>query len=788
MKILNNKFKKTLFIVFSSLLILIVGIVLLVSPIAKYLVEKYDVKYTGRQIKTGLIYVNPFTGYVHITNLKIYEYKNEQDLKDRDTIFFSAKGVSANFALFKIFSKTIEISGLTLNKPVGVIIQNKKAFNFSDLILKFSSKKDSTAPSSVHVNLLGIKVQNGIFHYREKGIPINYFIKNANFESSGKRWNVDTLAVKFSFLSGTHTGSAKGNITINFKNLDYQLGIAIREFDLNIIEQYLKDMVNYGHFRANVDADLESTGNFKDVQRVTNSGRIILNNFHLGKSPTDDYASFSKLVIAIEKLSPMRHIYSYDSISITQPYLKFERYEYLDNFQRMFGKDGANISAVKSNPVRFNLILKIADYIKAIGKNFFKSDFKIGKLAIYNGVLKFSDYSLSEKFAIEANPFNFLADSVDKSRKRVEGLLRTRIQPYGNIAVTLSINPNDSSDFDLKYSLQKLPVSLFNPYLITYTSFPADRGTIELNGTWNVKNGIIKSKNHLVVIDPRITRRLKNKDNKWIPTPLLMYFVRERGNVIDYEIPITGNLKDPKFHIRDVLFDILGNVFVKPPTTPYRSQVKYMENEIEKSLTLKWEMRQNSLLRKQSKFIDKMVGFLNHFPEASIGIYPMQYAEKEKEYILFFEAKKKYFLRSKDKNARFLTADDSLKVEKMSVQDSAFVHYVTKQVNDTMLFTMQEKCINYIGQKVINSKFDQLCKQREAAFLSNFTKKTLENRVIIFPGENTIPYNGFSFYKIVYKGEFPKDIIKANEQMNELNHSAPRKKFAKVRAKILGIL
>ena len=30
---------------------------------------------------------------------------------------------------------------------------------------------------------------------------------------------------------------------------------------------------------------------------------------------------------------------------------------------------------------------------------------------------------------------------------------------------------------------------MFNPYLITYTSFPLDRGTIELNGTWNVRNG-----------------------------------------------------------------------------------------------------------------------------------------------------------------------------------------------------------------------------------------------------------------------------------------------------------
>ena len=61
----------------------------------------------------------------------------------------------------------------------------------------------------------------------------------------------------------------------------------------------------------------------------------------------------------------------------------------------------------------------------------------------------------------------------------------------------------------------------------------------------------------LVIIDPRVTKRLRNKDKQWIPLPLIMAFIRERGNVIDYEIPITGNLKNPKFHFHDVLVDLL---------------------------------------------------------------------------------------------------------------------------------------------------------------------------------------------------------------------------------------
>jgi hypothetical protein len=777
MKIANTKLKRGLiFVIGPIIFILMVGIIL-TSPFAKYLIEKFDEQYTGRQIKMDWIYVNPFTGYVYISNLKIFESRTLPSLTKSDTVFFSAKGVGANFALLKLFSKTIEISRFTVNQPRGTIIQNKRDFNFNDLIKKFTPEKPAQTSSKVHFNILSINIKNGEFYYHEKGIPVQYFIKKVNFESTGKYWKADTIAAKFSFLSGTGTGRAKGSFTINIKNLDYRIAVIVQKFNLKFIEQYLKDLANYGNFDANLDADMVASGNITDQENLNVKGLFEMNDFHFGKNPDDDYVSFDKLVLKIDSLSPKNHLYIIDSLSLTHPFLKYERYDYLDNLQRMFGKNGANISAAKADPARFNLILQITDYIKVIAKNFFRSDYKINKLAVYRGDLRFNDYNLTEKFSTEASPLYIIADSVNKNRKRVEASFKSAIQPYGNVSVFLSINPKDSGDFDVHYHFLSLPVSMFNPYLITYTSFPLDGGTIELNGSWKVRNGIIDSDNHLLVIDPCITKRQKNKETKWIPSPLIMSFIKERGNVIDYEIPITGNLKNPKFHLHDVIMDILGNIFVKPATIPYRAQVKKIENEIEKSLTLQWEMRQSSQLPNQEFFVNKMAEFLIHNPEASISVYPIQYAEKEKEYIQFFEAKKKYFLLSKDKNAQFLSEEDSLKVDKMSVKDPVFVKFLNKQVNGTMLFTIQGKCSIYIGSSLVNRKFNQLNQDREDTFMLFFRKKALENRVKIHAGENSIPYNGFSFFKIVYEGELPESLIRAYHQMNELNNMSPRKRF-----------
>jgi hypothetical protein len=138
MKIAITRYKKPLITVIYSIIVIVIAVILLASPITKYLIVKNDIKYIGREIKMGRVYVNLFTGYIHIRNLKIYESKNLADIVGTDSVFFSAKGISANFALLKLFSKTIEIKDLTLDHPVGIIIQKEKFFNFNDLVKNFS--------------------------------------------------------------------------------------------------------------------------------------------------------------------------------------------------------------------------------------------------------------------------------------------------------------------------------------------------------------------------------------------------------------------------------------------------------------------------------------------------------------------------------------------------------------------------------------------------------------------------------------------------------------------------
>jgi hypothetical protein len=47
--------------------------------------------------------------------------------------------------------------------------------------------------------------------------------------------------------------------------------------------------------------------------------------------------------------------------------------------------------------------------------------------------------------------------------------------------------------------------------------------------------------------------------------------------------------------------------------------------------------------------------------------------------------------------------------------------------------------------------------------------------------ETGIPFNGFSYYKITYKGDFPESLLKAYSDINEMDNKRPRSKFKKER-------
>ena len=207
-----------------------------------------------------------------------------------------------------------------------------------------------------------------------------------------------------------------------------------------------------------------------------------------------------------------------------------------------------------------------------------------------------------------------------------------------------------------------------------------------------------------------------------------------------------------------------------------------MENEIENSVAVKWQTRKSTLLPNQEKFMKKLATFLKKNPKASIDVHPIVFANKEREYISFFEAKKKYFLLTHKKERKDFTPEDSTAVEEMSIKDAGLVKRVGRGLSDTVMFTMQERFMHFVGKKTVEKKLAQLNTDRMKSFRSFFEQEA-ESRIKIRKPVIDVPYNGFSYFKIEYEGDMPNELRKAYHEMLELNDEAPRNKYMRARKK-----
>lgn len=749
---IKNRFLRIAVIIVCIVFLFVAIVIAFISPIAKYLIEKYSEKYVGRKVAMGWLYINPFTGFVNAHDLVIYEKQNPQP-------FIKAGNFSVNVTVRKLFSKTYEVSSVTFDRLWVNIIQDSTVFNFSDL-MKHDTLKKVKDTIATHYCIRNININNSEFHYSERTIPVSYYITKVNIKCTSLEWNVDTTHIEYNFISGVGSGSIKGAVNLNLKENRYDLKTQVSRWDLAILQQYMKDFANYGNLSAFIDADIHSKGSMKNNLDMMTSGKFSLSDFHFGKSVKNDYVSFTKFSINIDSLSPANKKYFFSALVLDSPFIKYEKYDKLDNFSTMFGKKASNVKEANAQHHDVNIIFLIADYLKDLAENLINSQYRLDKFDIKNAYLLYNDYSLLEKFTVNANPIFITAKNIDTRNERMSLTLKMKLNPFGNVNVNFDVNPNDFGDFHLMYEVTDLPVTMFNPYSVTYASYPFHKGKVEVHGKWTVINKQINSDNHLIIINPTPAEKVKNQGTKHLPLPLIMAFVRDWNRKIDIDIPIKGDLKDPKYNFWDVILDVVANIFIKPPTFPYRSSVESAKEEKEDFILMEWKPMQVKLENDQKSQLKKISRYMFLHPDSKLDIEPKTFEDLEKEAILFYEAKKKYYLATAHIKPAGFTESDSVTVLRMSIKDSLFVRYLDKHANaDGLEFAVQRKCEKLVGAGKIEKEYKDLLAARRKEVSEFFNGKD-ENRVHMGKDESVVPVNGFSHYKFSYKGEKPEAVKK----------------------------
>ncbi len=750
-KILMKLIKKILKY-FSYLLLFVVTIlvviIIFISPITEWLIEKYDKKYTGREINIGDLQLNPFKGTLAIYNLTLFE------ANDKDK-FFTCSELSTKVNIFQAIKQKYNVEYFNLKTPYVVIKQTGSKFNFDDL-LKLG-EGDTTKPEPktnekeepVLWFLNKIKLSNGLINYNDRLVGSKIGISKLNVFVPYFAHDTKDLKVLTDFLIN-NSGTVKSQLDLNINTLDYKLVTDISNLNIHPFYVYLKEILLAKQFKGTLSTNFKAKGSFADSQDLALKGKIGLQNFLLTDVLDDDLSSFKNLSISIDSINLKKEIFNLNTISLVDSYIKVELYENGNNFNRLMKNSDAPATTTNtavsattnsttvdnksdsatvtksSGASSTNIFMIIADYVKMVAKDYILNSYSADKVEITGTEVDYNDFTLGEQFSVNLDSLDIISNRISSENERISAMVKTNINKKGKLAIDMSANPKDFLELDFKTDLKKLPITIFNPYVKYYLAHTFKKGDVNLLISTSINaQHYLKAENNLLIEKIKCGKKIKGvKTAAKVPLKLGVALLRDPKGNIDFKFPVEGNLKDPKYKVGKIILKVFENLLLKAVTAPFNA-VGALFSKKEPATDFEFDYLQVDFSKKeQRKVLEKTAEFVNEKPEMQIVFTQNLNPEKEIELLSYKLAKVKYL-----KNPTYVSPkkEDELKnIDKLDNKDSLFVFYVSNQFKELDSKTSHlDKCKRFVGIDVIKKEHEVIIAQREA----DIKRILIENKV-----------------------------------------------------------
>jgi predicted nucleic acid-binding protein len=687
------------------LLIVIVAmfllLVLFISPIAKWAIEKYGVEYTGRQVNMDKLHINLLTGNIESEGLKIYEAKSKK-------IFFECHALSATMQTHKLLLSEYDLTEIKLSQPVLNIIETGNRFNFSDLIDRFTKKSPSEKETNKQIKWWIEKAQvDGATIVYTNTSPYNSIkIDRCNINIPGISWNnkIYSVLTDFSFASG---GDVKGKISFDKNSWIYSLALDINRFDITPFYTYLKDYLKVNSLNGFLSTHLNLTGNMHAASDIAASGNITADNFSIIDNVNDTLTAISKMEINIDSLNTSKNIYKFANISLQQPYLKVEMYADGYNFDRLATSPA--IDSASATTTYANVFVMLSDYIQNIVKNYVVSNYNADKFLVENGKLDFYDYTLNDKFYYSLDSLHLFSDKINSNDSMISLTASSLLNRTGQINANLNISPKDFKDFNIACAIKNVTVADFNPYSKYYVATPFLDGVATYTEKTTVVNRKLKSDNLILInhiIAGKKDRTIKPQYN--MPVRLGVALLRDVHGNIKLNIPVAGSLDDPKFKFGKIIWQILGNLLVKAATAPFHLLAGLFGGKEDDYKAVNFAYLQTTIDTSQQKQLDQLAKIVKERPDLKIEFIQVCNKEDEAEALAIFEEKKKY-LGLNDS----ITYAQMQQINSLKNSDSSFIKYLDNNLKSNSAFlSTQEKCMLLTGKENMSRSIDSIMQKR----------------------------------------------------------------------------
>jgi hypothetical protein len=630
---------KKIFWVFSVILGIIILIMILLPGFARKYAVSHSKELLGRQIALEKLSINYFTTTVRLIDFKMYEADGKETFASFDTLLVDLQPLN-------LIRNELVIEQFYLGGLYAKVIRKDSTFNFDDLVA-FHTAKDSTeaevadtTPSKpLRFRFSNIELSNANFVLDDQNVGKTTNVRDLSFFIPLIAWNQaqkSEAGLRFDFAK---EGFFESSIKIDPIAGDFDADVTINSLYLNIFTNYAKSYANIDSLDGKFNSDLHITGNINKIEEAVVSGKIDIQDFMMTDLEGRKFLGMKRLEVNLKKIDPYYSRYEIDSVILTGPYLHFILSDSTDNISEIF----AVSDTVKEAPKPAETI-----YDTSRSKTEDSLYYTVNSFIIRQGMVDYTDNLTGEPFDYHLSEIVLNTDSISSDAGWVNLYSQMLLNERGSLKAEVGFNPLDPvHNITLNYVITDFQLSDLNIYSRFYMGFPIIYGNMYYKSETSIIQGQLESENKLVMTEVEMGD--KSGGIYDLPIKFALFILKDREGVINLDVPVRGDLNDPKIRIWKLVWTTFKNLIIKLAAAPFDALAGVVKADPKELQSIEFDYMDTTLTAQRQHQLDLLLELEQK--KEGLGIELVYFNDVDKEKALIAEAK---------------NLDDAEKIEKQS--------------------------------------------------------------------------------------------------------------------------
>ena len=469
--------------------------------------------------------------------------------------------IKLNSLNFKWPKQDILIEDLTLQEPkVFASLDKKYELN---LLNAFKSKQaQSTTPaksSSTEWKFLlkqaNINSANLTFTDASLDQPITTQLSKTSLHV--KNISLDKLAPINYTISSTinQNSSLKAEGKVQQEPLILSSKIDLANFRASDYKAYIAPYVNFDLKNADVSIKAKVNANFTKKQNIKLQADALVSKLLIDGSDGNKLLSWNKFFINGIKYNHKPMSIDIKNLKLDNPYIRAH-----------IAKDGVtNFSNLTKTSKKKNASSKTTSNTKPL-------QLKIGPMVLLNGTSDYSDLSLPFPFKTHIHDLNGKFSVLDFQKTTPSTLsLKGKIDKYGYADINGVLSPfNIKENAKLNLLFKNIDLNTMTPYSGKFVGYKIKSGKLSMDLKYTIKQSKLIGDNQINIDTIILGDKVESPDAPSLPLELAIALLKDSNGQIDIDMPVTGDLNNPKFSYGSVIWRAVGNLITGIVTAPFR--------------------------------------------------------------------------------------------------------------------------------------------------------------------------------------------------------------------------